>query len=126
MWTTAKLVNKEMQLDGNVLLTIVFGRNDSSEEVKVQQLVNFTDSDPDFLKNVAIRELQRLNSVTNYEKVLQIGDIDLSIIQDDVKNSKNAYNAKRSELVFHKQDLNLGLITQDEYDSFLKEVLALK
>lgn len=115
---THKIISKEFE-NGVLVLGVEFtdGVKTITEAVKPQ--------DEAGLKYFLEQRLISLNSLNELEKVTVNSSIDLTkpVV---VPEPNDAYLKARYELIELKQDVELGLATQAEYDVKLAKVIALK
>lgn len=117
---TAKIISKTKE-EGIIALTVEFtdGVSTYTEVVKPQ--------DEDGLKYWLEARIKSLETSKQLETADNIGK-PIVFIEKEVlpETPEQIYYNSRWKLLEHKQDLDLGLITQEEYDTELSKVLALK
>lgn len=80
-------------------------------------------SEPSAVAKIAsdgLRELNRIDTITEFISNPVLGEVDFALptpTQEEL--DKQTYQQKRQELISLKQDLDLGLIDQTTYDTFL-------
>lgn len=122
---TAKIISITAdQTPGVAQVTFVYS-NGVDEDKKITERV----SDPNTYKSIAanaINELNRLENVKSFIENPPIGVIDFSVPQPtDEQIALQNYNSKKQQLITAKQDLDLELLSQQDYDNLLAEVKKL-
>lgn len=128
---TVKLIKKNLI---NGTLTVVVEYSDGKEVITE----TYTSTDPNFdIKKKLIKRIDELTKIDTTFKALKTGDIDTTVVIPEpevpVKPlpptaeeiAMNEYQSKKMELVSLKADLDLGLITQEDYDKLLNETKLL-
>ena len=86
--------------------------------------ITYRVSDPDSITQISrnqIAEFERIDKINELIKNPPLGEINttVSIVE---KTEEQLFEEKRNDLIRKKKDLELGLISQKEYDKLLIEV----
>lgn len=124
MWQ-AKIIESGKHL-GNARTIIDFfkGTHEAPTEIFRRELTG-TGSIEKFIKE----EIKRQENFDTFVASVPLGIVDLDSIPDELPNpedDKFAYLRKRDELIILKKDLELGIITPEEYTNKLSEVQDIK
>ena len=106
-------------------VTINFINDDGRSRSIIERI-----SEPSHLKRIVsdgIREMNRRDEIRQLILAPPIGTVNLTSPPPTVADlAMRAYGNKRQELINKKQDLDLGLCMQAEYDILKAETLSLK
>jgi hypothetical protein len=125
MWKAA-ILKVEADPDAQVARVTFLYSSDDGRTVTVTERV----SDPDSLTQIAgnaVSELSRLDAVASLIANPPLGDVDTDPPQpteDDIVQAQ--YFEQRRLLIQMKQDLDLGLVTQDDYSAQLNSAVSMK
>jgi hypothetical protein len=119
---------KDIKYNGDnsegVIGVSVFFESDNGRKATIDNRV----SDPDSIKQIitnSLVEFERKDKLAEFLKNPPALEEIMKTEEPTVDENKE-YNDKKQQLVQAKTDMDLGLITQREYDSLLDEVVALK
>ena len=116
MWT-AKIIKVEADsMEGTANVTYEYTSDDSRKLSIVEKI-----SDASSIKRIAvmgIAELERKDSIASLIANPPIGEVDT---KPEVNPGTN-YQKKRSALIMAKQDLEIGLISNEQYQTILTDV----
>lgn len=120
MWT-ANIIKKEFEVN-QINITVEFGDGVQkfTEKIGMVSKTNFEDTIRKRLK-----DLETLNSVKEEVNVGQIiPPTPPEPTPEEIKKQK--YLGKRAELVIAKQDLDMGIISEGDFNALQTEVISLK
>lgn len=115
MWTAS--IKKIEKATDDYILAITYSFTDGTDTIESVEHLKY----PERIKRVAeekIKELERIDSVKALLANKPIGQIDLSKPQED--STEKTIREKKSELQQLKSDLDLGIITENEYNTKLR------
>ena len=82
-------------------------------------------SSPETIKTIVRNGVNELNRIDEIYKLIEkppLGVVDFTNISTPEDLEKIEYENKRQELIRLKEDVNLGLITEEDYDKKLSEL----
>lgn len=126
MWNASlNKVSVDSQVEGVAIITIEYTHPDGRTKTVEERI-----SEPNSIKKIAsdaIKELNRIDSIKEFISSPLLGEITLvQSAPTEEELNKQVYSAKRQLLTIAKQDLDLGIIIQEDYDTLLAETISLK
>ncbi len=121
MWTGNKKSIIADPVPGIFVMTVTYTDGQNTQEITDR----YSDPNEQTIKKIIsdkINELNRIDAVNALIANPTLGPVDLTPPQPTQEQlDENAYNQQRQQLIQSKQDLDLGLIQQSDYDSLLQD-----